>query len=69
MNTYKKTFYFNNTTFTSEIDTDLSLKELEKYYYDNKKKGEVVVEYVENKGTNIVDLKDVQIIRIERIDN
>ena len=70
MNSYKKTFYFkNNSIFTAEFDTDLTLEELEKHYYRKKKKGKIIVEYTENKIINIIDLKDVHTINIERIDN
>ena len=70
MNSYKKTFYFkNNSIFTAEFDTDLTLEELEKHYYRKKKKGKIIVEYTENKIINIIYLKDVHTINIERIDN
>lgn len=70
MENYRKIFYFKNKMiFTAEDDSNMSLKELEEYYYKRIKKGKTIIETSEKDGTFIIDLKQVQTIRIERIDN
>ena len=70
MENYRKTFYFKNKMiFTAEDDSNMSLKELEEYYYKRIKKGKTIIETTEKDETFIIDLKQVQTIKIERIDN
>lgn len=72
MKRYKKTFYFkNNTTFSGETLDKYELDFLENYYFKLKKKGKVIIEsdFKNNLETStyIIDLKDVQCIKIEEI--
>ena len=70
MENYRKIFYFKNKMiFTAEGDSNMSLKELEEYYYKRIKKGKTIIETTEKDETFIIDLKQVQTIKIERIDN
>lgn len=70
MENYKKIFYFKNKfVLTMEDDSNMSLKELEEYYYKRMKKGKTIIETSEEDWTFIINLKDVQTINIKRIDN
>lgn len=64
---YKKTFYFRNgSTLECEGEYKMLLNQLENIYSKKLKKGKISIEYCEN-HTNIINFKDIQLIRIEVI--
>ena len=64
---YKKIFYFRNgCTLECEGEYKIPLNQLEDIYLKKLKKGKIDIEYSKN-HTNIINFKDVQLIRIEII--